>query len=482
MTDYEIVIGLEVHAQVLTRSKMFCRCAAEYASAPPNTLVCPICLGLPGVLPTINRAAVEKTIMTGLALNCAIAQFSRFDRKNYHYPDLMKGYQVSQYALPLCREGWLAFDAPDGTARRVGIRRVHLEEDTAKLYHRRGPDGQAVSLVDVNRSGVPLMEIVSEPEIQSAEEAGRYLAKLRAILRYLGVSTGNMEEGAFRCDANVSVRRRGERELGVKVEVKNMNSFRAVVLALEFEAERQVAALERGERIEQETRGWVETGSITVSQRTKEYAHDYRYFPEPDLPPLVVTPAWLEELRARIPELPDAKRVRLAREHGLPADVAAQLAESLSTADLFEQAVARGAPVRAAANWITGEVFRLGRSGPGVVDVGQVTAERLAELLSMVEKGTISPASAKDVLAEVYRTGAEPAALVKQRGLRQVSDTAELERIIDEVIQQNPKAVADVQAGKQQAIGALLGGVMRATGGKANAQLATRLLRERLGL
>jgi aspartyl-tRNA(Asn)/glutamyl-tRNA(Gln) amidotransferase subunit B len=481
MSAYEIVIGLEVHAQVLTESKMFCGCSAQYASAPPNTLVCPICLGMPGVLPVINQAAVEKTIMTGLALNCRIAEVSRFDRKNYHYPDLMKGYQISQYALPLCYDGWLSFEATNGEPRRVGIRRVHLEEDTAKLYHRADERGAPVSLVDVNRAGVPLMEIVSEPDIRSAEEAGRYLGKLRAILRYLGVSTGNMEEGAFRCDANVSVRRRGDRELGTKVEVKNMNSFRSVVLALEHEAARQVAALERGERIVQETRGWLEDAGITVSQRTKEYAHDYRYFPEPDLPPLVLSPAWLDDVRARMPELPDVKRERLVREHALPADVAAQLAESRDTADLFEGAVTLGAPARAAAIWITGEIFRLGRRGPAMVDVGQVTAERLAALIRLVEDKTISPASAKEVLEEVYHTGEPPEAIVERRGLRQVSDVAELERIVDHVLAQNPKAVADVRAGKRQALGALLGGVMRATGGKADAQVARRLLQERLG-
>ncbi|MEE8374100.1 MAG: Asp-tRNA(Asn)/Glu-tRNA(Gln) amidotransferase subunit GatB, partial [Dehalococcoidia bacterium] len=314
--DYETIIGLEVHAQLLTKSKMFCGCSTDYANTPPNTHVCPVCLGMPGVLPTINRQAIEYAVMTGLALHCAISERTRFDRKNYAYPDLMKGYQISQYDNPLCQNGWLTIEA-NGSSRRVGITRVHQEEDVAKLSHRVDDSGEAYSLADVNRSGVPLMEIVSEPDMRSPEEARQYLMKLRSILRYLGVSTGNMEEGSFRCDANVSIRPVGSNELMAKVEVKNLNSFKAVFSALEHEASRQREVLEEGGQLVQETRGWVEDKGGTVSQRTKESAHDYRYLPEPDLPPMVLSRKLVEEIGNRLPELPEARRERFASEYGL---------------------------------------------------------------------------------------------------------------------------------------------------------------------
>jgi len=313
---YETIIGLEVHAQLLTKSKMFCRCSADYASAPPNTHVCPVCLGMPGVLPTINKKAVEYTIMTALTLNCTIPQFTKFDRKNYPYPDLMKGYQISQYDAPIGIQGWVMLEA-EGRKRRINIKRVHLEEDVAKLVHRSTPWGEPYSLVDVNRSGVPLMEIVGEPDLRSPEEARQYLIKLRTILQYLGVSTGNMEEGSFRCDANISIRPVGSQDGFAKVEVKNMNSFKAVYRALEYEAERQRRVAEEGGKLVQETRGWVEEKGITVMQRSKEYAHDYRYFPEPDLPPLVLSPSWVEEIKSRLPELPEARRDRFVSQYGL---------------------------------------------------------------------------------------------------------------------------------------------------------------------
>ena len=319
-TDYEVVIGLEVHAQLLTASKMFCTCDAQYADAPPNTLVCPVCLGLPGTLPVINEQAVEYTVRTALALNCDIPEYTKFDRKNYNYPDLMKGYQISQYDLPLSQHGWLDIETDSG-ATRIGITRVHLEEDVAKLYHRRDDLGETYSLMDVNRSGVPLMEIVGEPDLRSPEDAGRFLQTLRLLLRHLGVSTANMEDGAFRCDANISLRPRGSDEFGAKVEVKNMNSFRAVQRALAYESERQAAALTAGERIEQETRGWVEERGVTVSQRSKEQAHDYRYFPEPDLPPLELSREWVEQVRTQLPELPAARQRRFVEQYALsPAD------------------------------------------------------------------------------------------------------------------------------------------------------------------
>ncbi|MBN1862395.1 MAG: Asp-tRNA(Asn)/Glu-tRNA(Gln) amidotransferase subunit GatB, partial [Dehalococcoidales bacterium] len=329
--NFETVIGLEVHAQLLTRSKMFCRCSTDYANSPPNTHVCPVCLGMPGVLPTINQQAVEYTVMTALALNCTISGHTKFDRKNYPYPDLMKGYQISQYDAPVGQGGWLNIEI-DGASKKLGITRVHLEEDVAKLLHRASPDGVNYSLVDVNRSGAPLMEVVGEPDLSSAEEARQYLIKLRSILQYLGVSTGNMEEGSFRCDANISIRPEDSAESLAKVEIKNMNSFRAVYRALEYEAKRQRKAAGEGRKLTQETRGWVEEEGKTVSMRSKEYAHDYRYFPEPDLPPLTLEAAWVEEIRGRLPELPDARRDRFMAEYGLPAYDASLLTGSKAMA------------------------------------------------------------------------------------------------------------------------------------------------------
>src|SRR6516225_417182 len=330
-TEFEIVIGLEVHSQLLTRSKMFCSCSTDYAYSAPNTHVCPICMGMPGVLPVINEQAVAFTIMTALALNCEIPQYSKFDRKNYPYPDLMKGYQISQYDIPLSKNGYLTIEH-DGQTKRIGITRVHLEEDTARLLHHEG-----YSLVDINRSGTPLMEIVSEPDLRTPEEARLYMQKLREILVYLGVSSGRMEEGSLRCDANISVRPRGQKDLGVKTEIKNMNSFRSVERALSYEAQRQIELLRTGQPIHQETRGWVETKGITVGQRSKEYAHDYRYFPEPDLPPLIISRVWVEEIRATLPELPDARRERYLRDFGLSAQDANVLTEDKPLGDYFEQ-------------------------------------------------------------------------------------------------------------------------------------------------
>ena len=332
---YEAVIGLEVHSQLLTNSKMFCSCRSGYQDAPPNTVVCEVCMGMPGVLPVINRRAVELVIQTGLALDCTIGRYTRFDRKNYPYPDLMKGYQISQYDQPIAANGRLLVEV-DGTSRPVGITRVHLEEDVARLAHRNGSGGEAYSLLDINRAGVPLMEIVSEPDMRTPEEARSYLTFLRSIIRYIGASKANMEEGSFRCDANISIRPEGATELGTKVEVKNMNSLRSVYNALDYEKERQTRLAEAGERIVQETRGWVEGRDVTVSQRTKEYDSDYRYFPEPDLPPVAIDPEWVEEVRSRLPELPQARRARFVEEYGLPAYDAGLLTASKATADFFE--------------------------------------------------------------------------------------------------------------------------------------------------
>ena len=452
LDKYEVVIGLEVHAQLLTASKMYCPCSAQYAAAPPNTHVCPICLGMPGSLPVINRRAVEHTIMTGLALNCEIPAYSKFDRKNYPYPDLMKGYQISQYDAPLCRGGHLEFEV-EGERKRVGITRVHLEEDVAKLLHV-SEGGESYSLVDVNRAGVPLMEIVSEPDIRSAEEARQYLMRLRTILRYLGVSTGNMEEGSFRCDANISLRRRGSGEYGAKVEVKNMNSFRAVYRAMEYEARRQAEVLESGGRIEQETRGWVDARGVTVSQRTKEYAHDYRYFPEPDLPPLEISREMLEDIRRRLPELPDAKQERFQSQYGLSAHDARLLTASQETAAYFDRVVALYPNPKAAGNWIVGELFRLLNASSTEIEQSKVTPELLAGLLQMIDRGEVSHSAAKTALEEMFVSG------------RTAPD---------------PQSVADYRSGKKQALGFLVGQVMKATKGKANPGLVNQLLARELG-
>ncbi len=473
--EYEAVIGLEVHAQLLTRSKMFCRCqVVDSTEAEPNLYTCPVCTGMPGSLPVVNRKAVEYTIMTGLALNCQIARRTFWERKSYFYPDLPKGYQISQYQLPLAYGGWLEVEA-EGSRRRIGITRAHLEEDTGKLFHRGDH-----SLVDFNRAGVPLLEIVSEPEIRTPEEARQYLMRLRTILRYLGVSTGDMEKGAMRCEANVSVRPKGSRELGTKVEVKNLNSFRSVKLALEHEIARQIAVLEGGGRVERVTMGWDEVRGRTVVQRSKEAAEDYRYFPEPDLPPLVVDEAWVEALRAQLPELPEAKRARFVREYALPADVAAVLVEDRAVADYYEACVAAYPDPRTVAHWVTGEVFRLLRRSNQEIGQMRVSPAHLAELLRLVDAGTLTLTLAKAVFEEMYETGQAPGQIVQARGLAVVGEAKDLEPIVQRVIQEHPDAVAQYLGGKEGALGFLIGQVMKATRGKADPKLAGRLLAERL--
>ena len=472
--DYEAVVGIEVHAQLLTESKMFCRCSADYAAAEPNTHVCPVCLGMPGMLPVINQKAVEYTVMTALALNCQIPEFSKFDRKNYFYPDLPKGYQISQYDLPLSRDGWLDIEVGGGS-RRIGIERVHLEEDTAKLVHLGG-----YSLVDFNRAGVPLMEIVSRPDIRTSEEARQYLARLRTIVRYLGVNSGNMEEGAMRCEANISLRPRGRIELGTKVEVKNLNSFHSVKLALEYEIERQARILETGGRIEQVTMGWDEARGVTVVQRSKEHAHDYRYFPEPDLPPLALSREWVEGTRARLPELPDARRSRFVEQYGLSRYDAEVLTADRPVADYFESCARSYPNAKTVANWITGELFRLLKAMDAGIETVKITPDALAELLTLVEKGAINISIAKDVFAAMFETGRSATQIVKEKGLAQVSDVEELSRIVEQVIADNPGPVAEYLAGKDAVLRFLVGQVMKATRGKANPKLVNRLLRERL--
>ena len=481
--NFETIIGLEVHAQLLTKSKMFCRCSADYASTLPNTHVCPICLGMPGVLPTINKQAVEYTIMTALALNCTISDHTKFDRKNYPYPDLMKGYQISQYDAPIGHGGWLAIEV-NGGKKRIGITRVHLEEDVAKLVHRTSPAGESYSLVDVNRAGVPLMEVVGEPDLRSAEEARQYLVKLRSILRYLGVSTGNMEEGSFRCDANISIRPENSQDSLAKVEVKNMNSFKAVYQALEFEAERQRKVVAEGKRLTQETRGWLEEKEKTVSQRSKEYAHDYRYFPEPDLPPLMISREWVEEIRAQLPELPEARRDRFMTEYTLSLYDASLLTNSRAMADYFENVLRENSKLSAkeVSNWLLGEVSRIMNANSiDTVDFSErVGPKQLARLSALTSEGAVSTATSKSVLEEMFKTGKDADEIIARRGLSQISDTEQLRETVSQVITANTQAVADYKAGKEQALKFLVGQVMKATRGRANPKLVNELLKEKL--
>src|SRR5579872_1812422 len=480
-TDFEVVIGLEVHSQLLTKSKMFCSCSTDYANDAPNTHVCPVCMGMPGVLPVINKQAVAYTIMTALALNCTIPAYSKFDRKNYPYPDLMKGYQISQYDIPLSNNGYLTIEQ-DGEQKPIGITRVHLEEDTARLLHHEG-----YSLIDINRAGTPLMEIVSEPDMRSPLEARLYMQKLREILVYLGVSSGRMEEGSLRCDANISVRPRGQEKLGVKTEIKNMNSFRSVERALVYEAQRQIALLRSGQRISQETRGWVEAKGITVPQRSKEQAHYYRYFPEPDLPPLVISPAWVEELRASLPELPDARRARYMREYGLSAQDANTLTEDKALGDYFEQVVAasavqnRLARAKAAANLTLNDVARLLKAHSTDISRILLTPAASANLLDLLDANRITGKQAKDIVEEAFVSGKMPSTIVEEQGIQPpISDEGALLRIIEEVIAGNPKAASDYRAGKVNALQALIGQVMKQTRGQAKADSVRTLLIKQL--
>ena len=483
--EFETVIGLEVHSQLKTASKMFCRCPAQYADAAPNTHVCPICQGMPGMLPVINETAVEWTIRAALALHMEIPELSKFDRKNYHYPDLMKGYQISQFDEPLSLNGYLDVEV-DGKTRRIGVTRIHLEEDTARLLHREDATGETYSLLDLNRSGVPLMECVSEPDMRNPEEARAYLVALRQIYRYLDVSTADMEKGSFRCDANISLRPWGQAAFGTKVEVKNMNSFRAVYKALQFEQRRQAAALRNGERIRQETRGWVEHREVTVSQRSKEESDDYRYFPDPDLPPLRTGRDRVEAIRAALPELPAARLARFQAQYGLADFEAGLLTEDRATADYYEAAVAGlggDAPARArqgVAHWMVGEMARLMHEAGQEIDAVRIRPGQLAQLVSLIEAGTISNTQAKDVFEAMFTSGRDARAIVEASGQTQISDDAALREVVGQVIAAQPQAVADYRAGKQEALKFLMGQVMRATRGRANPKLVTGILRELL--
>jgi aspartyl-tRNA(Asn)/glutamyl-tRNA(Gln) amidotransferase subunit B len=476
---YETVIGLEVHAQLLTKSKMYCGCSARYADAPPNTLVCLVCGGFPGALPALNEAAVEAAILTGIALNCTIPQFCKLDRKNYFYPDLPKGYQISQFDLPLAVDGHLDFVSA-GESRRAGITRVHVEEDTGRLVHRTDADGAEVSLVDLNRSGVPLMEIVGEPHLRSPKEARDYLTALRQILRYIGVSTGTMEEGAFRCDANVSVREIGG-PLGAKVEVKNMNSFRAVERALRFEQSRQVDVLRRGGHVEQETRGWVEDRGVTVSQRTKEQAHDYRYFPEPDLPPLAISQEMVAALASRLPELPAQRRARLAEQYGIGESEAGLLTAEREVADFYESVATSDGTDRArvAANWIVNDLTGLQRARGLPPDRLPVSAQQLQELLEAMDAGKLSGRAAKELLPQLGEGEAVLTAAARL-DLLALGEEAAIRDAVLATMEAFPAAVQDFRGGKRAAIGRLIGETIRRTGGRASPDQVRRVLEEEL--
>jgi len=481
VTAYETVIGLECHVELSTATKMFCACPNRFG-APPNTNVCPVCLGHPGTLPVTNRAAVEGTMTIGVALGCEIAQRSLFHRKNYFYPDMPKNYQISQYDLPLCTTGTLSIEV-DGDVRSIGVHRVHLEEDTGQSHHA-GTTGRIAeaeyALLDYNRAGVPLVEVVSEPDMRSAEEARAYLTELRALLEALQVSDVRMEEGSLRCDANVSLRPEGTAELGTKVEIKNLNSIRSLERAIRYEQERQAAALDAGETLVQETRHWDENEGVTKPLRSKEYAFDYRYFPEPDLQPVEPDREWVDRLRAALPELPAARRSRFAADYGLEPATVRILTGDRTWGSFFEAAVELGADPRAAGNWMTGDLAGLLNEAHEGLESSKVTPAHIAALVALVGDGTISTAGGKAALAEAFASGEAIEAIVEEKELRQVSDEGALLAIIDRVIEENPSQVEQFRGGKEGVIGFLVGQVMRSSGGSANPKEAQRLLRERL--
>jgi aspartyl-tRNA(Asn)/glutamyl-tRNA(Gln) amidotransferase subunit B len=478
---YEVVIGLEVHAQVLTKSKMFCGCPAQYADNHPNSSTCPVCLGLPGALPVMNAAAVRLVLTTGLALGCTVPDYNKQDRKSYFYPDLPKGYQISQYDLPICVGGRLSF-LSNGTERVAGITRVHMEEDTGRLLHRSNGSRMEESLIDLNRSGVPLMEIVGEPDLRSPEEARDYLEALRQVLRYLGASTANMEEGAFRCDANISVRPRGDDRFGGKVEIKNLNSFRAVQRALSFEAQRQIRLAEAGKSVPQETRGWIEDRGITVGQRTKEHAHDYRYFPEPDLPPLQVDKAMVESVRAELPELPLARQKRFVNDYGLPDADTALLTTERPIADMFEESIgadATPARARTAANWIINDLAGIAAQRGAPPDTLPITADQLRSLLELIESNEITVRAAKELVAAL-KPGESPRDGASRLSLLVLEDQSAIADAVQQVMAAHPRAVEDYRNGKQAAVGRLIGEAIKLTGGRASPDLVRRELQSAL--
>jgi aspartyl-tRNA(Asn)/glutamyl-tRNA(Gln) amidotransferase subunit B len=481
--EYESVIGLEIHVELDTESKMFCSCSTRFGEKP-NTQTCPVCLGMPGSLPVPNKKAVEFVVRSGLAVGCGISLYSQFHRKNYFYPDMPKDYQISQYDLPLCVEGSIDLDLEDYKAT-IGITRIHLEEDTGKLVHIGGKGriaGADYSQVDFNRAGVPLMEVVSEPDIRTPEEAVSYAKKLRAVFVSLGVSDCSMEKGSMRVDANISIRPKGSDGLGVKAELKNLNSFRSLQRGLAYEIKRQIKAIEDGEEIVQETRHWDESKGATSSLRTKEYAHDYRYFPDPDLVPMEFDSYWVEELRAHLPELPDQRKQRYMLQYGLPSHDANLLNESKSMCDFFEEAASlyNGDP-KTVSNWILGDITYYLNTENLEIDETAVTPKHLSELLKLMDKGTISGKIAKEIFPEMFETGKLPQVIVEEKGMTQISDQSEIEKIIDMVLEENTAAVQEYREGKDRAFGFLVGQAMRLTKGRGNPQLINKLLRDKLG-
>jgi aspartyl-tRNA(Asn)/glutamyl-tRNA(Gln) amidotransferase subunit B len=476
--SYEPVIGLEIHAHLLTRTKIFCGCSTAFG-APPNSQVCPVCLGMPGALPVLNQKAVDYAIKAALALGCEVQPQSIFARKNYFYPDLPKGYQISQYERPLALRGSVEF-AVGGQSKRVGITRVHMEEDAGKSLHEGFPDSATKTYVDYNRGGVPLIEIVSEPDMRSAAEAAEFFSRLRSILVWIGVNDGNMEEGSLRCDANVSVRPAGQQKFGTKAEVKNVNSFRYLQRALEYEIERQIDVLREGGTVRQETRLWDSVSGRTFSMRSKEEAHDYRYFPEPDLPPLVVDEARIAAVRETMPELPAARRARFAAAYGIPDYDAGVLTQSGALADYFEKTAAAAGNAKAASNWIMGELSRVMNERGATIEQMPVAPEALAGLIRLIDSNTISSAIAKDVFAKMLDSGRSAEQIVKAEGLAQIGDESAIVATIRDVLAKHAETVAQYRAGKQQTFGFLVGQVMKASGGKANPKLANQLLKREL--
>ena len=476
--EYEPVIGLEVHAQLETRSKIFCGCSTAFGEEP-NTQTCPVCTGQPGSLPVINRKAVEFAIKLGLATSCRIAPVSYFERKNYFYPDLPKGYQISMYEYPLAEYGFIEIMV-DGQKKQIQIIRIHMEEDAGKLKHGETPETEAFSYVDFNRTGVPLVEIVSGPDIRSPEEAGNYLRKLRAILQYLEICTGDMEKGTFRCDANVSVRPTGRKEFGTRSELKNMNSFRHVEKALEYEIKRQIAVLEDGGEVVQETRLWDVNQGITISMRGKEEAHDYRYFPDPDLVPLKIEEDWIEKIRKNLPELPDQKKERFIQQYQIPEYDAEILTSSKAMANYFEECVRLFPEPKIVSNWMMGDLLRKLKRDEREIDLCPVTPDHLTEMLSMIKEGTISGKIAKDVFEEMYRTGERPEKIVREKGWIQILDEGEIEKAVERAMEANPKQVEDYRKGKEKIFGFFVGEVMKQTKGKANPKLVNDLLKKKL--
>ena len=474
--EFEPVIGLEVHAQLKTKTKIFCSCSTAFG-APPNTHTCPVCLGMPGVLPVLNRKVVDYTLRMAVATHCEINPESRFARKNYFYPDLPKGYQISQYELPIARDGWVQIGI-NGSTRRIGINRIHMEEDAGKLIH--SPD-RPVSMVDFNRTGVPLIEIVSEPDIRSPEEAGAYLRHLRSIVRYLGICDGNLEEGSFRCDANVSIRPAGTDNLGTRTELKNLNSFRHVEKALQFEILRQQDVLLEGGQIVQETRLWDAEKNRSFSMRGKEEAHDYRYFPDPDLLPLVIDADWLAEVEKSLPELPEDRKQRFETDYGLPPYDAGLLTADRDLAEFFEACLQQFADAKQVSNWIMGPLLALLNAQNLTAAQSPVSPEKLAELLNLIDKGTVSAKIAKTVFEEMSVSGKPPAVIIKEKGLVQVSDASAIEAVVGKVLNAHPDEVAAYRGGKTKLIGFFVGQVMRETRGKANPKVVNEILKEKLG-